>query len=269
MRRPTAIAAVAAALVAAAVVAWTVDGAPSDPAAAEAADDAGPAAPTPAQQRDTATARPGTVPAQQVSGVAEADTLTPAERAIIAHRRADRGPEQPVPFSHRFHVSELQVGCEYCHTGTRESPVATMPSLSVCMGCHRTVGRDLPAIGKLQSAWDAGEPIAWNRVYKVPEFVQFKHQPHLRNDVQCQECHGPVEEMDRVYKASSLSMGWCLSCHRQQPADSDVATDHELVEQAHLPDAPEGRQPVGMYPRTIATGYGEDRAPDDCATCHY
>lgn len=267
MRSPTAIA-TAAAVVVAAVVAWTVDGDPA-PAATEAGDAADPAAPAEVQQRDTAASRPDTLPEQQVSGVATSDTLTPAERAIIAHRRADRGPEQPVPFSHRFHVSELEVGCEYCHTGTRDRQVATMPSLSVCMGCHRTVGRDLPAIGKLQSAWEADEPIAWNRVYKVPEFVQFKHQPHLRNEIECQECHGPVEEMDRVYKASSLSMGWCLSCHRQEPADSDVATDHALVREAHLPDPPEGRQPVGLYPATISTGYGQDRAPENCATCHY
>lgn len=200
---------------------------------------------------------------------AQVDELPAGMRAVALHARAEQGPEQPIPFSHRFHVSDLQLDCAYCHTETRRAPVAEMPSLSVCMGCHQTVGSGLAAIDTLRAHWSREEQVPWQRIYKVPEFVQFKHQPHLRSNVACQECHGPVEEMDRVYKFSDLSMGWCLSCHREDPAASDVATDALLVEAADIHPTPEGRQPVGLYPRAISSAYASQRAPIDCAACHY
>ena len=250
MRRPTAIAAAgAAAVVAAGLYAWP-GGGPAD-------------APAPPEARAAARGAGGQ------EGPAAGDTATAAERAIRLHRTASRGPVQPIPFSHRFHVAELQIDCEYCHTGTRNTQVATMPALSVCMGCHQTVGGGLPAIDSLRAFWSQERPVPWERVYKVPEFVQFQHQAHLRNEIQCQECHGPVQEMDRIYKAQDLTMGWCLSCHRQEPQPTDVATTARLVDEADLPEPPTGRQPVGLYPQTIERGYASARAPDDCATCHY
>lgn len=200
---------------------------------------------------------------------AQIDELPPAHAAAALHRQADRGPEQPIPFSHRFHVSELQIQCEYCHTGTRNRAVASMPPTSTCMGCHQTVGQGIPAIDTLRAYWQRQEPVPWKRVYKVPEFVQFTHQAHLRNRIECQECHGPVEEMDRIYRATSLGMGWCLSCHRGETGPGDVATDARLVQGVDIPETPAGRQDVGLYPRSINTGYAAYRAPDDCATCHY
>lgn len=200
---------------------------------------------------------------------AEGDSLLPAERAIQDHYDADRGPEQPIPFSHRWHAGELAMDCAYCHTDGRRTATVSMPSIELCMGCHQWVGRNLPPVGQLRSAWEEGQTIAWNRVYKLPEFVQFTHQPHLRNDVACQVCHGPVEEMDRVYKYSKLTMGWCLECHRNRPQPGDVATDFTLVREAEFPTVPAGRQEIGLYPRRIHTGYASQRAPQDCATCHY
>ncbi len=210
---------------------------------------------------------PGTARAQDAA--AGSDTLDPAERAIQRHRDAPRGKSQPLPFSHRFHVSEIQIECRYCHTGSGERAVATMPPVDVCMGCHQAVGSGLPAIDSLRAYASREEPIPWNRVYKVPEFVQFSHQAHLRNALACQDCHGPVEEMDRLYKAQRLTMGWCLECHRGEPQPGDVATTAKLVEAADVPETPEGRQPIGLYPRAISSGYAAQRAPDDCATCHY
>lgn len=200
---------------------------------------------------------------------AAADSLTPAQRAARLHRRAPQGPEQPIPFSHRFHVAELQIQCEYCHTGSRDLAVAPMPAVGTCMGCHRTVGRGIAGIDTLRAYAQRGETVPWKRVYKVPEFVQFTHQAHLRNQIECQQCHGPVEEMDRIYQFSSLTMGWCLSCHRDDPQPTDVATNARLIPDASIPEAPPGRQDVGLYPRSIRQGYAATRAPDDCATCHY
>lgn len=198
-----------------------------------------------------------------------ADSLSAAEQAILAHHRAQQGPEQPVPFNHAFHVTDLQLECEYCHTGSRNQAVATMPQMGVCMGCHASVGGGLPAIAQLRAYASAERAVPWIRVYKLPEFVQFSHQPHLRNQIECQECHGPVEEMDRIYQATSLSMGWCLECHRGEPGGADTATTRQLVQRYEIPEIPAGRQSVGLYPRRIEQSYGDTRAPVDCAACHY
>lgn len=224
---------------------------------------------------DTSAAATGTVPGDEPSATGAlaaepGDTLTNAEQAIQAHVRAERGPQQPIPFNHRWHVDQIGMDCAYCHGQTGEiGAVVTMPSTELCMGCHQWVGRNLAPIGELRAAWENDETIAWERVYKVPEFVQFNHRAHLRNEIACEECHGPVEQMDRVYKFSDLSMGWCLQCHRGDPEPTDVATNHLLVRDADFPDVPDGRQDLGLYPRRIHSGYAANRAPQDCATCHY
>lgn len=192
-----------------------------------------------------------------------------AQEAIRAHEEAGRGPRQPIPFSHRFHVSQLQIDCMYCHLGTEVSVTGVVPSLEVCMGCHRVAGSGLEPVEELRGYWERGEQVPWEWVYKLPEFVQFTHRPHLRNQIPCETCHGQVAEMDRVYQATPLTMGWCLDCHRAPPQETDVATDHLLVADASLPDAPRERQPESLYPTTIDVGYGEYRGPDDCFVCHY
>lgn len=212
----------------------------------------------------------GETAAEAALYTAEQDLATmPAQwRAIYEHENATRGPEQPIPFNHRFHVTDLQIDCMYCHVGTERSVSGIVPSVAVCMGCHRIAGTGLPPIEELRGYEARGEPVEWEWVYKLPEFVQFSHKAHLRN-LECQDCHGPVEEMDRVYQWAPLTMGWCLECHRQPPSESDVATDHTLSRDNPPPQAPAPRQPEGFYPRDIDTDYGETRAPTDCAACHY
>lgn len=192
-----------------------------------------------------------------------------AEEAITAHETATQGPLQPIPFNHRFHSQELQMQCEYCHGGTERSPIAIVPPVELCMGCHRIVGAQLEAIQRLRGYWDSGEPVPWERIYKVPDFVQFPHEAHIRSQVECAECHGKVEEMDRVYAFSALKMGWCLACHMQPGEATDVATDRLLVEQYPPPETPNERQPVGLYPRRLDQRYGASRGPIDCLVCHH
>lgn len=192
-----------------------------------------------------------------------------AQEAIDAHAAATEGPEQPIPFNHRFHVREIGMQCAYCHGGVQSSSVAPIPSVDLCMGCHRIVGAQLVPIQDLRGYWDRGEPVPWERVYKVPDFVQFPHEAHLRNEVACSECHGPVEDMDRVYPVTDLRMGWCLECHMGEPQATDYATDYLLARDVERPRPPSPRQPVGLYPRTIDQMYGESRAPIDCTACHY
>lgn len=205
---------------------------------------------------------------QQFAGEQDAATLPAQWQAIEDHNNAKRGPQQPIPFNHRFHAGDLEIDCMYCHTGTERSVAGVVPVLEICMGCHRVAGTGLPPIEELRRYEARGEPVPWQWVNKLPEFTQFNHRPHLRNGIECQECHGPVEEMDRVYQWAPLTMGWCLECHRRSPVDSDLSTDHVLSEINPPPQPPEARQDGSFYPRAIDTNYGRTRAPTDCAACH-
>jgi len=199
----------------------------------------------------------------------EAATQPPQWQAIDDHNNATRGPQQPIPFNHRFHATDLQVPCMYCHAGTERSASGVVPPLEVCLGCHRIAGTGLPPVEELRGYGQRSEPVPWKWVNKLPEFVQFSHRPHVRNGLDCAECHGPVEQMDRVYQWAPLTMGWCLSCHRGEPRDTDVATDHLLTALHPPPQPPDGRQDESFYPRSIDSQYGAFRGPTDCAACHY
>ena len=211
--------------------------------------------------------------AQEMGGPAAveetASSGVTAQEAIDAFYADTRGPDQPLPFNHRFHSGDLEIECLYCHVGSDVSQTGVMPSVEICMGCHRVAGSGLEPIEELRGYWESGTPIEWNWIYKLPEYVQFNHAAHVRNNVDCAECHGPVEEMDRLYQWSPLTMGWCLECHRDAPAETDVATDYTLTQRFPPPPMPEGREPKGLYPVQLDSEYGAWRGPIDCLVCHY
>src|SRR4051812_21475916 len=136
------------------------------------------------------------------------------------------GPEQPIDFRHRDHVITDRIECEYCHSTARRAALAGIPAVERCMGCHRFVATAHPEVVTLTRYWDRGAPIPWVQVNVLPRFVHFTHESHLRAKVACQDCHGRVEQTDRVVKAHDLTMGWCLSCHRQRNAPTDCLTCH-------------------------------------------
>ena len=151
-------------------------------------------------------------------------------------------PEQPIAFSHALHAGTMEISCLYCHSGAERSPVAGIPAVNVCMNCHRVVdrrqGQDAPSpeISKIRAAWesrnsDHAQTIPWVRVHRLPDFVTFTHEAHVRNGITCQECHGPVQEMERLRQESDLSMGWCVNCHRKE--GTEVPT-HWLRSQASV-----------------------------------
>lgn len=105
--------------------------------------------------------------------------------------------------------------------------MAGLPSVQRCMGCHRVIAADRPEIKKVQEYYQNKQPIPWIKVYDLPDFVYFSHKRHVAKEVTCQECHGPVETMDRIEKYSSLTMGWCLSCHKKREADRDCLVCHK------------------------------------------
>lgn len=122
--------------------------------------------------------------------------------------------QQPVPFSHDHHVAAMGIQCQYCHTSVEESAFAGIPSTSVCMNCHKQVWNDSPMLEPVRASFRTGEPLEWNRVHDLPDFVYFDHSIHVAKGVGCETCHGRVDQMPLMYQHASLQMEWCLECHR-------------------------------------------------------
>lgn len=127
----------------------------------------------------------------------------------------DTPVDQPMLFSHRHHAGDLGIDCLYCHTSVEESAFAGIPSTETCMTCHSQLFTDSPMLEPVRESFASGEPIAWNRVHKLPEFVYFDHSIHVNKGVNCVDCHGDVADMPLISQQETLRMDWCLSCHRQ------------------------------------------------------
>jgi hypothetical protein len=129
-------------------------------------------------------------------------------------------PEQPIDFSHALHAGsgpeQFQIPCLYCHFGAERSRHAGIPPASVCMNCHREIAKPSIELERLKLAVAQDRPIEWKLIHKLPDFAFFSHRQHVGGGVACQDCHGPVETMERVHQESPLTMGWCIDCHRQR-----------------------------------------------------
>jgi hypothetical protein len=123
--------------------------------------------------------------------------------------------DQPVPFSHEHHVSGLGIDCRYCHDSVEESSFAGIPPTKTCMSCHSQIWTKSPMLEPVRASYRKGEPLEWNRVHDLPDFVYFDHSIHVAKGVACASCHGAVERMPLTWKAESLQMEWCLDCHRE------------------------------------------------------
>jgi len=136
-------------------------------------------------------------------------------------------PVQPIKFPHDLHAGVMQIQCQYCHTGAFKSKNASIPSLNVCMNCHKVVKTESPEIHKIYDAlgydpqtqkYDSlkARPIQWIRIHNLPDFAYFNHSQHVKvGGIKCQQCHGPVETMKEVYQYSPLTMKWCIQCHKR------------------------------------------------------
>jgi hypothetical protein len=125
---------------------------------------------------------------------------------------------QPVQFDHRHHVKDDGIACLYCHADAERSPHAGVPSTEVCMGCHSQVWNHSPMLAPVRASFYENRPLAWQRVHDLPDFVYFDHAVHVRGGVQCEQCHGDVASMPLVHKVKTLTMGFCLDCHRDPEA---------------------------------------------------
>ncbi len=176
-------------------------------------------------------------------------------------------PKQPIAFSHKLHAGAYEIDCKYCHTGVMKGKSATIPSVNICMNCHRAVKTESPQIQKIWAAadWNAEtltfgpnqKPIEWVRIHNLPDLAYFNHSQHVNvAGVECQTCHGPVEEMDVVKQYSLLTMGWCIDCHRKTDLNTKGNAYYDKLVELHNASS---KQPLKV----------EDNGGLECAKCHY
>lgn len=169
-------------------------------------------------------------------------------------------PVQPVPYSHKLHAGDLGMDCRYCHTGAEKSPVAMVPPTQTCMNCHVLVLPESEKLLPVRESWSTGTPIPWVKVHKVPDYAYFDHSAHLRAGVGCASCHGRIDEMEVVYQAETLSMGWCLECHRDP--DMSLRPMDQVTNMNWTPPADQ---------REFAAKIKSERninPPTNCSGCH-
>ena len=135
------------------------------------------------------------------------------------YTRAGYQPVQPVPFSHSIHAGQLGLDCRFCHNGVEKSWFANLPGASTCMNCHNVVLKDDPRLQIVRDSAANNTPIPWVQVHKTPDYVYFNHSVHVDRGIGCVKCHGRIDQMDEVRHAESLSMSFCLDCHRNPAAN--------------------------------------------------
>ncbi|MDC9721202.1 MAG: c-type cytochrome [Urechidicola sp.] len=193
-------------------------------------------------------------------------------------------PIQPIAFSHAIHAGDNKIDCEYCHTSAKHSKTSGIPSANVCMNCHMNISEVAESTateehskefydGEIQKIYDAvgwdkdklqyiegyeKQPIEWVRIHNLPDFAYYNHSQHVTvAGLECQKCHGPVEEMEEVYQYSPLTMEWCIECHRETEIDM---TENGYYKKIH---------------EQLANKYGVEKVTEaqmggmECGKCHY
>jgi len=212
--------------------------------------------------------------------------------AVDLGRQQNYQPEQPIFYSHKVHAGINQINCLYCHSGAEKSRHAMIPSANVCMNCHKQIseytgteelvnaeGEKVDGTAEIQklykyAGWDPekkdyirdangniiSRPIPWTKIHNLPDHVYFNHSQHVKvGEVQCQQCHGNIHEMDEVHQAADLSMGWCINCHRQTEVQFADNNYYSIFEKYHEEIKAGKRNGVTV----------EDIGGIECQKCHY
>ena len=167
-------------------------------------------------------------------------------------------PTQPIAFSHKLHAGQHQINCAYCHTSVYKSKSANIPSANICMNCHSQIKTESPEIKKIYRAIEHKQPIQWVRIHNLPDLAYFNHSQHTQvAGLQCQTCHGPIQNMEVVYQYSALTMGWCINCHREMPLNTKDNKYYDNLVKLH--DTKNGGAPF-----TVSSNGGTE-----CSKCHY
>jgi mono/diheme cytochrome c family protein len=167
-------------------------------------------------------------------------------------------PTQPIAFSHKLHAGENNINCAYCHTSVYKGKSANIPSANICMNCHSQIKTESPEIKKIYRAIERKQPIQWVRVHNLPDLAYFNHSQHTQvGGIQCQTCHGPIQNMEVVYQYSALTMGWCINCHRETPLNTKGNAYYDNLVKLH-------DKSNNAVPFTVSSNGGTE-----CSKCHY
>lgn len=169
--------------------------------------------------------------------------------------------QQPVPFSHEHHVAGLGIDCRFCHSAVELSANAGLPPTHTCMTCHSQIWTNAAMLAPVRDSFVQHRPLPWRRVTDLPDYVYFDHAVHVAKGVGCEECHGHVDRMPLMVKAKSMTMGFCLDCHRDpgpRLRPREAITDTEWRRGSGTPS-----------PQELMTEYHVGgRRLTDCSICH-
>ncbi|WP_254562921.1 c-type cytochrome [Dyadobacter diqingensis] len=166
-------------------------------------------------------------------------------------------PKQPITFSHKLHAGEYKIDCNYCHTGVNRGKSAHIPSANICMNCHGVIKKESPEIQKIYTSIENNTPIEWVRVHNLPDLAYFNHSQHVNvAGLECENCHGDIAKMEVVQQRSSLTMGWCIDCHRKTDVNTKDNKYYDKLVQLHASDSKEALKVA-------------DIGGLECSKCHY
>lgn len=180
------------------------------------------------------------------------------------YTRVGYSPVQPVPFSHAKHVGEVGLDCRYCHSAVDQSYHSNIPTAQTCMNCHSIVKKDSPLLAPVRESFEKGTAVPWVWIHTTPDYAYFNHAAHVNRGVSCVECHGKVNEMDRVTHMQPFSMSFCLDCHKdpvsriRDPKDVFNLDSKRLVDQG----------PAGVKKANEYVHNWKLMPPQSCSGCH-
>jgi hypothetical protein len=169
--------------------------------------------------------------------------------------------EQPVPFSHQHHVAGLGIDCRFCHSAVEVSSNAGLPPTHTCMTCHSQIWTNAALLAPVRNSLADQAPMTWNRVTDLPDYVYFNHSIHIAKGVGCESCHGEIETMPLTYKARTLTMSFCLGCHRYPGPNLRPRSALYDTTWHRGPDTPSPAELMALY-------HVPDRTLTDCSLCH-
>jgi hypothetical protein len=170
---------------------------------------------------------------------------------------------QPVPFSHKHHVSGVGLDCRYCHTSVENSEFAGIPPTKTCMNCHSQIWTNASMLEPVRASLRDNKNLTWIRVNDLPDFVYFSHEIHVHQGVGCATCHGRVDQMALTYQAAPLLMGWCLNCHRAP--EKYLRPRDQVFNMAYEP--PANQIELGLRLKK-EYGVADVRHMTSCSICH-
>lgn len=183
--------------------------------------------------------------------------------ATPSYANVGYAPVQPVPFSHALHAGQLGMDCRFCHSNVEKSGHANIPTSQTCMNCHNQIKTDSPLLAPVRDSYASGDSVPWVKIHIAPDYVYFNHSVHIARGVSCVSCHGKVNEMEVVHQAKSLTMSFCLECHREP---EKFIRDPKLVTNLDWKN-PEGEKAQLEQGKKFVHNWNV-KPPQSCSGCH-